>query len=100
MNIRKLLNSEAVNSEAVKRRHFVTKMTSTDKGPWLSSENVELFLENVKSPDWKKQVSRIVDSFLKLKCSMSFELYFMDSHMEYFPKNLGGYSEEQGVRFH
>ena len=24
---------------------------------------VEQFLENVKSPDWKKEVSRIVDSF-------------------------------------
>ena len=27
-------------------------------------------------------------------------LYFMDSHVEYFPENLGNYSEEQGERFH
>ena len=31
---------------------------------------------------------------------MSLKLHFMDSHVEYFPKNLGDYSEEQSERFH
>ena len=31
---------------------------------------------------------------------MSFKLHFIDSHVEYFPENLGNYSEEQGERFH
>ena len=55
---------------------------------------------NVKSPHWKKVVSRTVDSFQKLKCSMSLKLYFMDSYVEYFPENLRDYSEEQSERFH
>ena len=42
----------------------------------------------------------MVDSFQKLKCSMILKLHFMDSHVEYFPENLGDYSEEQGERFH
>ena len=31
---------------------------------------------------------------------MSLKVHFLDSHLEYFPKNLGEVSEEQGERFH
>ena len=61
---------------------------------------VEKFQGNVKSPDWKKQVSRMVDSFQKLKCSMSLKLHFMDSHVEYFSRNLGNHNEGQDEKFH
>ena len=82
--IRKLLKDDV----------FVTIMTSTEKRAWLSFKNVfKQFLGNVKSPDWKKEVSRMVDSFQKLKCSISLKLHFMDSHVEYFTENLEDYSE-------
>ena len=42
----------------------------------------------------------MVDSFQKLKYSMSLKLHFMDSQVEYFPENLGDYIEEQDERFH
>ena len=81
---------------------FVTKMTSTEKRAWLSCKNVvEQFLGNVISPGEKKEVSRIVDSCQKLKCSMSLKLQFMDCHVEYTSReNLGDHSEGQGERFH
>ena len=89
--IRKLLKDDV----------FVTKMTGTEKRSWISLKNVvKQFLGNVKSSDWKKEVSRMVVSFQKLNCSMSLKLHFLDSHVEYFPDNLGEYSEEQGDRFH
>ena len=31
---------------------------------------------------------------------MSVKLHFLHSHLEYFPDNVGYYSEEQGERFH
>ena len=31
---------------------------------------------------------------------MSVKLHFLHFHLEYFPDNLGYYSEEQGERFH
>ena len=31
---------------------------------------------------------------------MSFKIHFMDSPVEYFAENPGGYSEKQGGRFH
>ena len=52
--IRKLLKDDV----------FITKMTSTEKKAWLDYRNVvEQSLVNVKSPEWKKQVSRMFDSF-------------------------------------
>ena len=42
----------------------------------------------------------MVDSFQKLKCLMSLNLHFMDSHVKYFRENLGNYNEEQRERFH
>ena len=76
-------------------------MTSTKKRAWLSFKNVvEQFLGNVKSPDWKKEFSRLVDIFQKLNCSMGLKLHFIESHVEYFSENLGDYSKEQVERFH
>ena len=31
---------------------------------------------------------------------MSLKVHFLHSHLDYFPENLGAYSEEQGERFH
>lgn len=31
---------------------------------------------------------------------MNLKLHFLDSHLDYFPENLGHFSEEQGERFH
>lgn len=31
---------------------------------------------------------------------MNLKLHFLHSHLDYFPENLGDYSEEQGERFH
>ena len=42
----------------------------------------------------------MADSFQKLRCLMSLKLHFMDSHVEYFPENLGDSSKEQGERFY
>lgn len=31
---------------------------------------------------------------------MNLKLHFLDSHLDYFPQNLGDYSEKQDERFH
>ena len=31
---------------------------------------------------------------------MSVTVHFLHSHLDYFPENLGAFSEEQGERFH
>ena len=39
-------------------------------------------------------------NYERLDYLMSVKLHFLHSHLEYFPDNLGNYSEEQGERFH
>ncbi|MFP3032588.1 MAG: hypothetical protein ACEY3M_16215 [Wolbachia sp.] len=31
---------------------------------------------------------------------MSLKIHFLDSHLEFFPKNVGAVSDEHGERFH
>jgi hypothetical protein len=42
----------------------------------------------------------MLDKFKELGCNMSLKVHFLDSHLDYFPANIGAISEEQGERFH
>ncbi|GBN60647.1 hypothetical protein AVEN_130660-1 [Araneus ventricosus] len=42
----------------------------------------------------------MIKNFMILGCSKSLKVYFLDSHLVYFPENLGAVSEDQGERFH
>lgn len=53
-----------------------------------------------KSDDYEQIVADMVKNFGKLGCLMNLKLHFLNSHLDYFPMNLGDYSEEQGERFH
>lgn len=80
---------------------FITKMTDTEKSAWLSFKQVvEKFVGNDRSADDKKVVANMVRNFGELGCLMNLKLYFLHSHIDEFPVNCGGKSEEQGDRFH
>jgi len=51
---------------------------------------------------WKcnKIVKRMLNAIQAQGCNMSLKVHFSHSHVNYFPENLGAYSEEQGVKFH
>ncbi|XP_033213929.1 chitinase-like protein 3 [Belonocnema kinseyi] len=55
---------------------------------------------NHRSADCKEVVRKMVDNFQKMGCHMSLKLHFFDSHIDYFPANVGAYSEGEGERFH
>ena len=61
---------------------------------------VSNILDNTKLPNYKKFVQNLLCTFQKLGCNTSVKVYFLHSHLDYFPKNLGAMSEEQGERFH
>ena len=42
----------------------------------------------------------MLQNFQVLGGRMSIKLYYLFSHLDYFPENLGDVSEEQGERFH
>ncbi|CAG9831070.1 unnamed protein product [Diabrotica balteata] len=42
----------------------------------------------------------MVENYKKLGCNMSVKLYFLDSHVDYFPENLRAVSKELEARFY
>ncbi|GBM90482.1 hypothetical protein AVEN_51884-1 [Araneus ventricosus] len=79
----------------MKDDNFETKMETNERKAWESFKLViSRFLGNYKS------IEEEMMNFKVLDCSMSFKVHFLDSHLGYFPENLGEVSEKQGERFH
>lgn len=80
---------------------FPESMGEIEKEAWDSFKNVvQKFLGNTKDPEYKTIVQRMLTAYKAQGCKMSLKVHFLHSHIEYFPENLGAYSEEQGERFH
>ena len=80
---------------------FITTMDENVKAAWQSFKNVsQNFLENTKSEDYENIVNEFLENYKNIGCSMSLKLRFPHFYLDYFPQNLGDYSNEQGERFH
>jgi len=66
----------------------------------LDSKIVKKFLGKQKDLNYRNIVSKMLDAFKNLGCNMSLKVHFLNSHLDYFPENLGDVSDEQGERFH
>lgn len=80
---------------------FDNTMNDLERQAWVSFKEVVCkFLGNNKDPDYEEIVRNLLVHYKELGCNMSLKVHFLDSHLEYFPENLGEVSEEQGERFH
>ena len=71
------------------------------KKAWLSFAGVvSKFLCNTKDSDYKTIVENILVCFEALESHMSLEVHFLYTHLDYFPQNLGDFSEKHGEHFH
>ena len=59
---------------------------------------VTTFLGNHQSGEYEKEFEELLKSFHQLGALMSVNLHFLRSHFDYFPKNCGDLSGEQGKR--
>ncbi|GBN56316.1 hypothetical protein AVEN_16018-1 [Araneus ventricosus] len=85
----------------MKDENFETKMETNERKAWESFKLViNIILGNKKDPNYKSSVEEMTKNFKILGCSMSLKVHFLNSHLDYFPENLGAVSEEQGERFH
>ncbi|GBM93275.1 hypothetical protein AVEN_168041-1 [Araneus ventricosus] len=84
----------------MKDEDFETKMKINERKVWESFKLViTSFLVNKKDRNYKSIVEEIIKNVKILGCSMSLKVHFLDSHLDYFPENLGAVSEEQGEIF-
>ena len=74
---------------------LLQKRKKDEKAAWISFKNVvDNFLGNQKSRNYKQLVAKLVKNYEKFGCLMNLKLQFLDSHLDYFPKNLDDCSEE------
>ena len=84
---------------------FPNSMNEKESCAWSAFvETVKNFLENRKAVNYKGIVAGIVAEFLStlqgMGANVSIKPYFLYSHLDRFPENLGDLSDEQGERFH
>ena len=58
------------------------------------------FLGNRRADIYNDLVEELLSSYPKLGCNMSVKIYFLSSHLDFFPENCGSVSDEHGERFH
>lgn len=78
----------------LKDNKFVLLMTDKERKTWVSfKEVVQNFLENNKSVEYKKIVDGMLDNYKELGCLMNSKLHYLHSRIDYFPQNLGDFSD-------
>jgi len=55
---------------------------------------------NRKAESDRDMVADLIQSYKAMGCDMSLGVHFLDSHLDFFPQNLGAVSDEHGQRFH
>jgi hypothetical protein len=61
---------------------------------------VQIFLGNFKASNYRDIVGELLNSYKDMGCNMSLKMHFLDSHLYFFPENLGAVSDEHGEPFH
>jgi hypothetical protein len=76
-------------------------LTESEKFLWLTFIAVSLnLLGNVKAENYKELVEDLLKAYQTMGCNMSLKFYFLHSHLDFFPPNLGAMSVDHGKRFH
>jgi len=75
--------------------------TGSFKETWGSFKfAVKVVLGNRGAEKYEELVNNLLQSYQKLGCNMSLKIYFVHSHLDFFPENCGAVSDENGERFH
>ncbi|GBL99085.1 hypothetical protein AVEN_227581-1 [Araneus ventricosus] len=77
------------------------KLSEAEKAAWLAFKSVcTHFLGNKQAEYYEDLVVDMVKCFHVIGCNKSLKLHVLDSHLNFFPQNLGAISDEHGERFH
>ncbi|GBM57141.1 hypothetical protein AVEN_237379-1 [Araneus ventricosus] len=77
------------------------KLSRSRKQPgWHSNQCAHISLEIRKLENYEDLVGDMVKCFRVIGCNMSLKLHILDSHLNFFPQNLGAISDEHRELFH
>ena len=88
-DIRKLINN------------FTKCSSATEAAAWASFRSVVCnFLGKKKCDDYRQIIEDLLKNYRKMGVRMSLKVYFLHSHLDFFPDNLGDIRNEEGERLH
>jgi hypothetical protein len=81
--------------------NFTGEHNFCHKKTWQAFKNVtKSFLGNRKAENYHEIVSHLLTAYKPMGCNMSLKVHFLDSHLDFFPENLGAVSDDHRERFH
>ena len=87
--------------EVLKDNDFEELLNLKELRAWEAFKSVCCgFLRNTRVPDYQAWIEKLLKSYEDMGCRMSLKIYFLHSHLNFFPSNLGAVSDEHGERFH
>lgn len=85
----------------VKSKEFDDSLSSVERKAWRCLISViENFLGNNRAPNYEELIKNMLDAFHEMGVNMSLKVHFLANHLDFFPENLGAFSDEHGERFH
>jgi len=87
--------------ELMQDRQFDEDLNETERNAWLSFKRIcQDFLGNHRAANYQNVVQDLLTSYKATGCDMSLKIHFLESHLDFFPENLGEVIDEQGERIH
>jgi len=87
--------------ELMQDKQFNEDLNETERNAWLSFKRIcKDFLGNHKAANYQDVMQDLLTSYKAMGCNMSLKTHFLESHLNFFPENLGEVSDEHGERFH
>jgi hypothetical protein len=87
--------------QLIKDEQFEEQLNEVGKAAWQALKNVKnSFLGNRKPENYHEIMSDLLMAYKAMRSNMSLKVHFLDSHLDFFPDNLGPASDEHEKRFH
>ena len=87
--------------ELMQDKQFDEDLNETERNAWLSFKRIcKDFLGNHKAANYQDVVQDLMNAHKAKGCNMSLQIHFLESHLNFFPENLGKVSDEHGERYY
>ena len=76
--------------ELMHDKQFDEDLNETERNAWLSFKRIcKVFLGNHKATNYQDVVQDLLTLYKAMGCNMSLKIHFLESHLDFFPANLG-----------
>jgi len=83
--------------EIIQVKQVDEDLDETERNAWLSFKRMcKNFLGNHKAANYQDVVQDLLTSYKAMGCNVRLKIHFLESHLDFFPENLGEVSDEHG----